>query len=30
VPLWQSAGSILSWPLAAMALAWAAFRKVTP
>lgn len=30
IPLWQSAGSVLIWPLAALALAWAAFRKVTP
>ncbi len=30
IPLWQSALSIAIWPVAAMALAWAAFRKVTP
>ncbi|MEZ5797829.1 MAG: ABC transporter permease subunit [Paracoccaceae bacterium] len=30
IPLWQSLGSVLLWPLAAMALAAAAFRKVTP
>lgn len=30
VPLWQSATSILVWPLIALALAIAAFRKVTP
>ncbi|QRZ15870.1 ABC transporter permease subunit [Paracoccus methylovorus] len=30
IPLWQSAASILLWPLAALGLAIAAFRKVTP
>lgn len=30
VPLWQSALSITLWPLAALALAVAAFRRVTP
>lgn len=30
IPLWQSAGSVAIWPLLALALAWAAFRKVTP
>lgn len=30
VPLWQSAASLLIWPVLALALAWAAFRKVTP
>lgn len=30
IPLWQSALSILLWPVAALALAWAAFRKVIP
>lgn len=30
VPLWQSAASILLWPLAVLALAWSAFRKVNP
>ena len=30
IPLWQSAASLLLWPLAAIALAAAAFRKVTP
>ena len=30
IPLWQSAASILLWPLVAITLAWAAFRKVTP
>jgi len=30
VPLWQSLASVLLWPLAALALAAAAFRKVTP
>ena len=30
IPLWQSAASLLIWPLAAIALATAAFRKVTP
>ncbi|MNV85020.1 hypothetical protein D3C71_1789390 [compost metagenome] len=30
IPLWQSAASLLAWPLAAIALAAAAFRKVTP
>lgn len=30
IPLWQSAVSILLWPLLALALAVAAFRKVTP
>lgn len=30
IPLWQSAASLLFWPLAAIALAVAAFRKVTP
>lgn len=30
IPLWQSLASLLLWPLAALALAIAAFRKVTP
>lgn len=30
IPLWQSAWSVGLWPLLALALAWAAFRKVTP
>jgi Cu-processing system permease protein len=30
IPVWQSLASILAWPLAALALAIAAFRKVTP
>ena len=30
IPVWQSLTSILLWPLAALALAIAAFRKVTP
>ena len=30
VPVWQSLASILLWPLAALALAIAAFRKVSP
>lgn len=30
IPLWQSLSSVLVWPLAALALAAAAFRKVTP
>ena len=30
IPLWQSATSILVWPVIALALAWAAFRKVSP
>ena len=30
IPVWQSLLSILIWPLAALALAIAAFRKVTP
>ncbi|SDA95468.1 ABC transporter permease subunit [Sinorhizobium sp. NFACC03] len=30
IPLWQSAASLLLWPLVAIALAGAAFRKVTP
>ncbi len=30
IPLWQSLASVLLWPLAALALAAAAFRKVTP
>ncbi len=30
IPLWQSAASVLIWPFAALALATAAFRKVTP
>ena len=30
IPLWHSLSSILVWPLAALALAAAAFRKVTP
>lgn len=30
IPLWQSLVSVLLWPLAALALAAAAFRKVTP
>ena len=30
IPLWQSVASVLLWPLAGIALAWAAFRKVTP
>lgn len=29
IPLWQSAASLILWPLAAVALAVAAFRKVT-
>ena len=30
IPIWQSLASVLLWPLAALALAAAAFRKVTP
>lgn len=30
IPLWQSAASVLLWPLLALALATAAFRKVSP
>jgi len=30
IPLWQSALSVVLWPLAALGLAIAAFRKVTP
>ncbi|MDF3608181.1 ABC transporter permease subunit [Paracoccus sp. DMF-8] len=30
IPLWQSALSLMLWPLVALALALAAFRKVTP
>lgn len=30
IPLWQSLTSVLLWPLAALGLAAAAFRKVTP
>jgi Cu-processing system permease protein len=30
IPLWQSLASVLIWPFAALALAAAAFRKVTP
>lgn len=30
IPLWQSAASVLLWPAVALALATAAFRKVTP
>lgn len=30
IPLWQSLSSVLLWPLAALALAAAAFRKVIP
>jgi len=30
IPLWQSLASVLLWPFAALALATAAFRKVTP
>lgn len=30
IPLWQSLASVLLWPLAALALAAAAFRKVIP
>jgi len=30
IPLWQSAASLFPWPLAAIGLAVAAFRKVTP
>lgn len=30
IPLWQSLASVALWPLLALALAWAAFRKVTP
>jgi len=30
IPLWQSLASVLLWPLAALGLAAAAFRKVTP
>ncbi|HRM76394.1 MAG TPA: ABC transporter permease, partial [Paracoccus sp. (in: a-proteobacteria)] len=30
IPLWQSAASILLWPVVVLAMAWAAFRKVTP
>jgi Cu-processing system permease protein len=30
IPLWLSLGSVLGWPLAAMALATASFRKVAP
>ncbi|WP_159952339.1 ABC transporter permease subunit [Rhizobium sp. 18065] len=30
IPLWQSAASLVLWPLVAIAIAVAAFRKVTP
>lgn len=30
IPLWQSAASVLLWPLLALAVATAAFRKVSP
>src|SRR5690606_684455 len=30
IPLGQSGASILLWPVATLALAWAAFRRVTP
>ena len=30
IPLWQSALSVVLWPLIALALATSAFRKVTP
>ena len=30
IPLWQSALSVLLWPIAALAMATLAFRKVTP
>lgn len=30
IPLWQSAASVLVWPLVALAAATAAFRRVTP
>jgi Cu-processing system permease protein len=30
IPIWQSLASILLWPIAALGLAVAAFRKVTP
>jgi Cu-processing system permease protein len=30
VPLWQSAASLVLWPLASIALATTAFTKVTP
>ena len=30
IPLWQSAASLFVWPLLAIVLALAAFRKVTP
>ena len=30
IPLWQSATSLVAWPLVALGLASAAFRKVTP
>jgi Cu-processing system permease protein len=30
IPVWQSLGSIMIWPVVAMVLATAAFRKVTP
>lgn len=30
IPAWHSLASVLLWPFAALALAWAAFRKVTP
>ena len=30
IPLWQSAASVLLWPVLALTLATAAFRKVTP
>ncbi len=30
IPLWQSATSMMVWPVVALMLAWAAFRKVTP
>lgn len=30
IPLWQSAASLLAWPLVALGLASATFRKVTP
>jgi Cu-processing system permease protein len=30
IPLWQSLSSLLAWPVAALALAAVAFRKVVP
>ena len=30
IPIWQSAASVLVWPILALALATLAFRKVTP